>query len=208
MFSENQTQLEPFEINLRLRSRRRWLVTLVYAAFAVTLVVGTARESFSKEKTADLIVCTLIYLGGFITLSYPLKQFSGTPIPHGGAIRDKRVLLSLDDWAIYKYGKPLDKLAQKYRDKLLEFYDPDKYVSIHHSVFNLELTPEDARERDQASHTVLQILVMLLLIVGGSAVFWIEGFQTMIVGLLVVATTGPRAVVLWTKPDIDNGVLG
>lgn len=205
MFSDDPIRLRFFGLDLRPRKKRRWLVVLTYSLFCGLFVVVMKYDYFGRDNFLGMGVAFALALFGIFALSWPIKAFDKEPIPPGGIVKGNRVLFALDDWSKYKYGDVLDALPFAKKQELLRFFSPDKYVSVSVSLFNPSLTSHDAIERNHASHKALRFLTFLLFFMAMMSFayrYWTIHAGTVLLGLLLIAFTAPRAIILWSGPDL------
>jgi hypothetical protein len=214
MLNPDPAKLRYLGIDLRSRTRRRWVVSITWALF----FVGMAMLSNWFDSQRYFMSHPLLALG--LALGAVILYTLGSVFRDGGALkhfdlptwrlrglRGQFVLLqSLDDWARYKHGARLDELPLEQQEEVLRTYR----MGFYFFPADKSMTPErlDEREiavRNQASMSTLKWLTLFCFSFAATYATS-SGLHRMdvVLGLMtigVIALNGPKSIILWNEPD-------
>ncbi|MGD0682096.1 MAG: hypothetical protein ABR990_08595 [Terracidiphilus sp.] len=205
MLSSDPKRLKRLGIDLRPRWRRRVIVYLTYFIYVGVIFLAEGRNVFPSERVVDWFVSICVIFFSIFGIFSPLKSFGDVPIPAGGRLIGKKVMLgSLDDWAKYRYGNIFDQTSPEEQKELLRTYRVGNYLLPFKSASGFDPRVPDERELAEinaASKKALQYLLVLLLFSAVSPTIWQHQAAEIYLILAVLAATLSKAIVLCEERD-------
>jgi hypothetical protein len=205
-------QMRWWGMDMRSRRRRRWAISGFYVLlFAVLVGIGTTSR-WTAHPYAVLL--SMIAMGGVLgRLSIfgkngPLKD-RDRPYVQLGKMEYVRVT-GLDERARYRFGvENFESASEAQKDELLNTNKVGTYWMLKDRDHTPWLDERELRERDNAERWALKEIIIIL---GSLTGIWfsqmadhgkLDGYSvvTLLLFVVLLAMTLPKARVLWTEPD-------
>jgi hypothetical protein len=209
MLNTNAGNLRILGIDMHARWRRQVAVVVSYAAFAVAMLSIQAQiwDAFGHPYWVMWVMSfALVFLGVFRDGALVKSFFVPKQQP-----AQMLMVGSLDEWARYKYGTTgFEGSSAEQQEDLLKKYRVGTYLMPRSG--SREHRPwlpdeREAGERDRASRRTLVLLGTYMTSMAGVYSNHSDGLTkaqdvvALLLQLVVMAITLPKAIVLWEEPD-------
>ena len=208
MLNTNTANLRILGIDMQARWRRRVAVVASYAVFAVAMLSIQAQiwDAFGHPYWVMWVMSfVLVFLGVFRDGALVKSFFVPKQAP-----AEMLMVGSLDEWARYRYGTTgFEESSAQQQEDLLKRYRVGTYLMPRSG--SREHRPwlpdeREAGERDRASRRTLVLLGSYMTSLAGiysrhSALTKTQDVVALMLQLVVMAITLPKAIVLWEEPD-------
>jgi hypothetical protein len=195
-------------VDMQARWRRRLSIVMTYAVFGVAMLPIQAGiwDAFGHPYWTMWGVSFLVAVTGIFRSGGLVKNFD---VPK--RVPKMMMVSSLDEWARYRYGTTgFEESSAEQRQALLKSYRVGTYLMPRsRSREHRPWLPDEreAGERDRASRRTLVVVGSYLAYMAGMYSYH-SGSLTkrldvvaLLLQLLLIARTLPKAIVLWEEPD-------
>ena len=208
MLNTNTANLRFLGIDMQARWRRRVAVVASYTVFGVAMLSIQAQiwDAFGHPYWVMWVMSfVLVFLGVFRDGALVKSFFVPKQAP-----AEMLMVGSLDEWARYRYGTTgFEESSAQQQEDLLKRYRVGTYLMPRSG--SREHRPwlpdeREAGERDRASRRTLVLLGSYMTSLAGiysrhSALTKTQDVVALMLQLVVMAITLPKAIVLWDEPD-------
>jgi len=208
MLNTNTANLRILGIDMQARWRRRVAVVASYTVFGVAMLSIQAQiwDAFGHPYWVMWVMSfVLVFLGVFRDGALVKSFFVPKQAP-----AEMLMVGSLDEWARYRYGTTgFEESSAQQQEDLLKRYRVGTYLMPRSG--SREHRPwlpdeREAGERDRASRRTLVLLGSYMTSLAGiysrhSALTKTQDLVALMLQLVLMAITLPKAIVLWEEPD-------
>jgi len=209
MLNTNTANLRFLGIDMQARWRRRVAVVASYIVFGVAMLSIQAQiwDAFGHPYWVMWVMSfVLVFLGVFRDGALVKSFFVPKQAP-----AEMLMVGSLDEWARYRYGTTgFEESSAQQQEDLLKRYRVGTYLMPRSG--SREHRPwlpdeREAGERDRASRRTLVLLGTYLTSMAGiysihpDRLTKTQDVVALLLQLIVMAITLPKAIVLWEEPD-------
>jgi hypothetical protein len=208
MLNTNTANLRFLGVNMQARWRRRVAVVASYTIFAVAMlsIQAQAWDAFGHPYWVMWGMSFVLVFVGVFRDGALVKSFFVPKQPPSEML----MVGSLDEWARYRYGTTgFEESSAEQQEDLLKRYRVGTYLMPRSG--SREHRPwlpdeREAGERDRASRRTLVLLGSYMTSLAGiysrhSALTKTQDVVALMLQLVVMAITLPKAIVLWEEPD-------